>query len=161
MSPLWLASLSIHLLAAVAWIGGMIFLAFVLAPIIRGENVTAQHVALFRSAARRFRVVAWLSIVSLVVTGPFLLQAKQMSLGVPADWPAVFRIKIGLVGLLLLLTIVHDLYLGPRAGRLTKIPVADRTPFERRLITTGRWLARLSLLVALGVVVAAVVLARW
>jgi uncharacterized membrane protein len=160
MSPLWLASLSIHLLAAVAWIGGMIFLAFVLAPIIRGEHVTAQHVALFRSAARRFRVVAWLSILSLVLTGPFLLQAKTIALGVPSDWPAVFRIKIGLVALLLLLTIVHDLYLGPRAAHLAKIPVADRTPFDRMLITTGRWLARLSLLVALGVVVAAVVLAR-
>jgi hypothetical protein len=72
----------------------------------------------------------------------------------------VFRIKIGLVALLLLLTIVHDLYLGPRAAHLAKIPVADRTPFDRMLITTGRWLARLSLLVALGVVVAAVVLAR-
>jgi hypothetical protein len=138
----------------------MMCLSSVLAPLLRSANARAEHVALFRSAAQRFRVVVWLSIFSLVVTGPFLLRAKNIRLGVPTDWPAVFRIKIGLVGLLLLLTIAHDLYLGPRTSQLNGIPLAERTPFERGLIVIGRWLARLSLVIAVAIVAAAVVLAR-
>jgi putative copper export protein len=160
MSLSWSSAVTIHLLAAVAWIGGMMFLSSVLAPLMRGANVRGEHVVPFRSAARRFRVVVWLSLSTLVVTGPFLLRAKQIPLGVPTDWPAVLRIKIGLVGLLLLLTIAHDLYLGPRTSRLNGIPAANRTLFEGRLIVIGRWMARLSLVVAVAILAAAVVLAR-
>jgi uncharacterized membrane protein len=160
MTLFWPSAVTIHLLAAVAWVGGMMFLSSVLAPLMRGANARAEHMALFRSAAERFRLVVRLSIFSLLVTGPFLLHAKHISLGDPSDWPAVFRIKIGLVGLLLLLTIAHDLYLGPRTSQLNGIPAAERTSFERRLLMIGRWLARLSLVIAVAVVAAAVALAR-
>ena len=52
MTLFWPSIVAIHLLAAVTWIGGMVFLSSVLSPLLRSENVTA---ALFRSVAKRFR----------------------------------------------------------------------------------------------------------
>ena len=74
----------------------MIFLSTVLAPLMRRANIPVEQVALFRSAARRFRLIVWLSILSLLMTGPVLLHAKNIRLSVPTDWPAVLRIKLGL-----------------------------------------------------------------
>ena len=54
MTLFWPSIVAIHLLAAVTWIGGMVFLSSVLSPLLRSENVTA---ALFRSVAKRFRLV--------------------------------------------------------------------------------------------------------
>jgi uncharacterized membrane protein len=47
----------LHVLAAVSWIGGMIFLSLVLAPLVRNRKAAPEFMALFRSAARRFRFV--------------------------------------------------------------------------------------------------------
>ena len=160
MSVLWLLAVTIHLLAAVTWIGGMIFLSTVLAPLMRGGNVSGERRALFGSAARRFRLLVWLSIFSLLITGPVLLHEKNISFSLPTEWPVVLRIKLSLVALLLLLTIAHDLYLGPRSGQLNRLPSADRTPLERMIMVTGRWLARVSISIAVAVVAAAVILAR-
>jgi copper resistance protein D len=160
MAMFFFAIVSLHVLAAVMWIGGMVFLSLVLAPLLRSANVTSERVTLFRSTAKRFRIVAWLSIVALLTTGPALLHARHLLLTVPTDWPAVVRIKIGLVGLLLLLTIAHDLYLGPRAGQFNAIPESARTRVDWMLVMTSRWLPRFSLLIAVAVVVAAAVLAR-
>ena len=48
----------LHILAAVTWIGGMIFLSLVLAPLVRGRKAAPEFMALFRSAALRFRPIA-------------------------------------------------------------------------------------------------------
>lgn len=160
MSLFWPSVVTIHLLAAVAWIGGMVFFSSVLSPLLRSESATAAQVELFRSAARRFRLVVWFSISSLVITGPVLLHEKHIPLTVPTDWPTVLRMKLGLVALLLLLTIIHGLYPVPRGGRSEQIRAATPTTVERMLMAIRRWLGRLSLFVALAVMVAAVVLAR-
>ena len=55
----------LHLLAAVAWIGGMLFLSVVLVPVLRRERFASQKALLFRTTARRFRVVVWGAITVL------------------------------------------------------------------------------------------------
>jgi putative copper resistance protein D len=160
MAILWFAAVSLHILAAVVWIGGMIFLSLVLAPLVRRGNVIAEHVALFRYAARRFRIIVWLSIVILLTTGPLLLQGRNLLLNAPSDWPAVVRIKLGLVCLLLLLTLAHDLYLGPWGNHLRATPETARTTSDNLLIHMSRWVPRLALIVGILVLVAAVVLVR-
>lgn len=78
----------------------------------------------------------------------------------PSAWPLVLMVKLGLVALLLVLTFSHDLLLGPRVSRLSEVPIPARKPEEQLLIRGARWLPRLSLLLALAVVAAAVILAR-
>ena len=150
----------LHILAAVTWIGGMIFLSLVLAPLVRGRKAAPEFMALFRSAALRFRPLVWVAIAVLLATGPMLLSLRGIHLTSPASWPGVLTVKLMLVGLLLFLTLLHDLVFGPQVSRVTAIPASQRTPSERIVFKTARWLPRLSLLIALGVLVAASMLAR-
>ncbi|MBH0196182.1 MAG: hypothetical protein HP494_11445 [Nitrospira sp.] len=78
----------------------------------------------------------------------------------PATWPGILTLKFGLVAVLLLLTFSHDLVLGPKVSQTRAIPVSSRTAWEQTIVQTARWVPRLSLLLALAVVVAASVLAR-
>jgi copper resistance protein D len=150
----------IHLLAAVSWIGGTIFLSLVLAPLVRSRKAAPEFMALFRSAARRFRVVVWVAIAVLLSTGPVLLQQRGLSLLDPAEWPHILRMKLGLVGALLSLTATHDLLLGPQVRKISALPEVDRSSWERTIVRTSSWVPRVSLLFALLVLVAAVMLAR-
>jgi uncharacterized membrane protein len=151
---------ALHVLAAVTWVGGMIFLSLVLAPLVRSRKAAPEFMALFRSAALRFRPLVWIAMVILVSTGPMLLSRRGIYVTDPASWPGIVTVKLALVSLLLFLTLLHDLLLGPRVSRVSAIPESQRTSGEQMVFKTARWLPRFSLLLALGVVIAAAVLAR-
>jgi uncharacterized membrane protein len=150
----------LHILAAVTWIGGMIFLSLVLAPLVRGRKAAPEFTALFRSAALRFRPIVWVAIAVLLITGPMLLSLRGIHVISLASWPGIVTVKLMLVALLLFLTLLHDLVFGPQVGRVSAIPDSHRTSGERIVFKTARWLPRVSLLIALAVMIAAAVLAR-
>jgi len=60
---------AIHLLAAIAWLGGVIFHIFVLDPVYRKNEVSFQSAFLLALMERRFRVLVGGSIVALVGSG--------------------------------------------------------------------------------------------
>lgn len=151
---------SLHILAAITWVGGMMFLSLVLVPLVRSRKAAPEFMALFRSAALRFRVVAWAAIGVLLITGPMLMSQRGIALTLPSSWPHIVRLKLALVGVLLVLTVLHDLVLGPRVSHAVAIPESSRTAWEHVVVRTARWLPRVSLLLALAVVGAAAVLAR-
>jgi hypothetical protein len=138
----------------------MIFLSAVLAPLVRSHHAAPEFMALFRSAARRFRIVAWLAMGMLLITGPMLLLQRGMAVTNPSSWSPMVSMKLWLAGLLFVLTLVHDLVLGPRVSHASAKPTSSRTAWEHTIVGTARWLPRLALFVALGVLFAAVVLAR-
>lgn len=150
----------LHLLSAVAWIGGMVFLSLVLVPILRHEPFASQRGALIRAAALRFRLVVWVAIGVLLTTGPLLLLSRGWSFGEPGGWPAVLAVKLILIAILLALIVLHDFFIGPRVSRILQTPEPSRTGRERLLVAYAAWLPRLSLLLALGILFAAVSLAR-
>jgi uncharacterized membrane protein len=150
----------LHILAAVSWVGGMIFLSLVLAPLVRGRKAVPEFMALFRSAALRFRPVVWAGMAILLMTGPMLLSHRGISVTAPASWPGIVTVKLTLVALLLFLTLLHDLVFGPQVSRVSAIAESQRTTGERVIFKSARWLPRLSLLIALAVVVTAALLAR-
>ncbi len=150
----------LHLLAAVSWIGGMVFLSLVLVPALTCEGISVQRAALFRVIAFRFRALVWVSVMVLVITGPILLAHRGLSLLQPSRWPAVLTAKFSLVLLLLALTGAHDFVVGPRVSQVQLLPESDRTEIDRLLIAWSPWLARFSLLLALMVLLLAVALVR-
>jgi uncharacterized membrane protein len=150
----------LHILAAVTWIGGMIFLSLVLAPLVRGRKAAPEFMALFRSAALRFRPIVWVAIAVLLATGPILLSLRGIQVTSPTSWTGIVTVKLMLVALLLLLTLLHDLVFGPQVSRVSAIPNSQRTAGERVVFKTARWLPRLSLLIGLAVMIAATMLAR-
>ena len=151
----------LHMLAAVAWIGGTIFLSVVLVPVLRGEAFASQRSLLFRTTARRFRAVVWSAIAVLLLTGPLLLHQRGIPIADPSAWPTVLAAKLGLVAILLVLTLTHDLIVGPRVGRILRLPAESRSKFEQALVLWSPWLARFSLVLALAILFAAVALVRW
>jgi uncharacterized membrane protein len=150
----------LHILAAVTWIGGMIFLSLVLAPLVRGRKAAPEFMALFRSAALRFRPIVWVAIAVLLATGPMLLSLRGVQVSSPTSWTGIVTVKLMLVALLLLLTLLHDLVFGPQVSRVSAIPNSQRTAGEQVVFKTARWLPRLSLVIGLAVMIAATMLAR-
>jgi len=146
----------LHVLASVSWIGGMLFLSFILAPLIRNGSLPGAP-ALFRSAALRFRVMAWSAVAVLLTTGPALLFLR---LSERPSWPPILTLKLVLVVLLLLLTVAHDVVLSPHLSRIGALRESERTATDALLLRGSRWLPRFALLVALGVLFAAALLAR-
>jgi copper resistance protein D len=90
----------LHLLAAFAWIGSMLFLSVVLVPVLRHEPFASQRVLLFRAIAGRFRAVVWGAITILLFTGPLLLHQRGIPIMDPSAWPAVLATKLELVAIL-------------------------------------------------------------
>ena len=150
----------LHLLAAISWIGGTIFLSVVLVPVLKREPFASQKALLFRTMARRFRAVVWGAIAVLLFTGPLLLHQRGIPIADPSGWPMVLAVKLGLVAILLLLTLTHDLIIGPRVGRILQIPTESRTELDRALVVWSPWIARGSLSLTLAILFAAVMLVR-
>jgi uncharacterized membrane protein len=129
----------LHVLAAVVWIGGMLFIALVLVPVLRGNTDPVARAWLVHLVGSRFRTVGWISLALLLAAGLGNLWMRPYLLTLPR-----FQLKLGLVGVALVLSVVHDFVLGPRAGA----PGAD--PALRR---RASWLARINVLIVLIVVV--------
>lgn len=150
----------LHLLAAVAWVGGMLFLSLILVPALKQQMAEAPRAALFRAVARRFRLLVWGAIALLLITGPVLLLFRVPSLTDLSSWTVAARVKLSLVAVLLLAVSLHDFWLGPKVGRLKARPEAVRSPADHLQLALAPWIGRGVLLLALMVLLAAVVLAR-
>jgi len=150
----------LHLIAAVSWIGGTIFLSLVLAPSYRALASKPDAGALFRTSAKRFRLVVWGAVAVLLVTGPMLVLSHGWPLFEPVRWPSLLGIKLVLVAVLLLMTITHDLVLGPRVRVIQALSPGQRTAVDQTVLAAATWLPRVALVVSLAVLFAAVILAR-
>lgn len=160
MSILWFTAIFLHLIAAVSWIGGMVFLSTTVAPLLRSRQASSEVVVFFRAAARRFRIMVWISIAVLLSSGPVLLHARGLSIVDPGGWPFVLTIKLTLVFVLLVLTVLHDLVLGPEIKQASMIPIGERTRRQQLAVHSASWIPRLALLLSLVVLATAVALAR-
>lgn len=163
MRGLYLLNVTLHVLAAVFWLGGLFFLAVIGAPVLRRLDPPALRARLFRDLGQRFRSVGWTLIAILLVTGVLnLFFMGALDAGVLSSasfWRSPFGRallwKLAAVVAMLAFSASHDFVLGPAAARLESgSQEADRA---RR---TASWLARLTALAGLAVVLAAVRLAR-
>lgn len=151
----------IHVLSAIFWVGGMLLLTLVLAPVLRSESGKPDTYVFFKKVATRFRNGVWVAILFLISTGTLLL-SNQVSFGIPIrQWPNVILLKLAFVFVLIVVAGLHDLVIGPRAGALKKKPQASLTTSERTLLKLSPWLARGILVLGLAVVMAGTAISRW
>jgi putative copper resistance protein D len=158
----YLISVWLHVVAACVWVGGLLFFAAVLVPIVKrlGRPATLDFVS---HAGRGFRRVGWASLIVLVVTGTYNLFARW------TDWPGLFEpafwrssfgktfaVKLSLVLLIIIATLAHDVW-GTRAVSGGN-PDGDDTGDKTR--RTASWLGRVTTLLALVVVLLAVAMVR-
>lgn len=160
---LYFLNVTVHVFAALLWLGGMFFLAVVGAPVLRSVEPPELRSLLFRRLGEQFRIVGWIAIAILLVTGTLNLHFLGILvpgvLGSADFWSSGYghslAWKLGGVTAMLIVQAVHDFRVGPAAARLT--------PGTPEALTTRRraaLLARLSALFGIIVVIAAVRLAR-
>ena len=128
----------VHVLSAIIWIGGMLFIALVLVPVVRALDDRKLRTRVVQESGRRFRTIGWIALTLLVVSGILNLWFQPFLLRAP--W---FHWKLGLVVLALILSAFHDWVLGPKAG----LPGADPAARVR-----ASWVARVNVVIALAVV---------
>lgn len=164
MSSLYYLNVTIHVLAAVVWLGGMFFVGLVGAPLFRAIEPPALRQRLFHEIGVRFRTVGWVCIGLLIVTGVGNMQFRGLLtwdgvLGSATFWQSAvgyaLAVKLAAVVTMLVVSALHDFWLGPAAGRLEA-----GTPAALAVRRRAALLARVNAVVGVVVVIAAVRLVR-
>ncbi len=119
------ASVTLHVLAAIFWLGGMFFLGIVGAPALAGLDPDLRR-RLFKEIGLRFRGPGWVAISVLLMTG--LVNLHFRGILVPAlhggrdFWLTpigqILAWKLGLVLAMVTIGAVHDFWLGPLSGEI-------------------------------------------
>jgi len=143
----------------------MLFFTLVLVPLLRRPEGVANATELVHLVGRRFRSIGWTCIIVLVLSGTFLLSLRaQGPSGIFAAslWASPFgsilAIKISVVITIIILSAIHDFWVGPRATELSRI---DRNAASSQSMRRwAGWLGRTNLLLALGIIALAVFLVR-
>ena len=164
MSALYYINVSIHVLTAMLWLGGMFFLGIVGAPVLRSIESPPLRQRLFQELGSRFRRVGWWAIAVLLVTGVLNLHFRGWLhwngvLDSRSFWRSptghALAAKLTVVALMIAISAIHDFVHGPRAGRAT--PGSPEAIAMRRRAAR---LARANAIVGILLVLAAVRLAR-
>ena len=162
---LYLVSVFLHLVAAAAWIGGMIALAAVVVPVLRRHQPRRDAMQLLHDSGLRLRSLGWAALGLLVLSG--VVQTGYRSGGLAAlasaalwtsPWGQLLAAKLVLVAAILCLAGIHDFRVGPHATRVSlEDPEAPAALLLRR---RASWFGRVNLLLSLAVVALGVLLAR-
>ncbi len=145
MRGLYLASVWIHILAAMTWVGGMVIFVAAVMPFFR-QRPDADRAAFLAWFGPRFRVVSWTCFAVLAATGAINLGARGVGIAdlLRREWWSTgfghaLGTKLGLVVTALLFSALHE-------------RTASRA--------SARWMGRALLLIGFAVTAAAVLLVR-
>lgn len=116
-------ALFLHIISAIFWVGGMLFLVLVIAPYLKTLSDPMDKSKIFQVVGKQFRFWGWVAIITLLVTGPVIL---YLIYGIPVQMafsPVVHTtgfgkalgFKLALVILIVLSAFFHDFWIGPRA----------------------------------------------
>lgn len=154
----------IHVLAAAAWVGSMVFFSTVIAPVLRERGAAMTAPALLRRIGTRFRIFGLICLGALLTTGIANLRflgLTRSDLQRRAFWVTGFghalAWKLGLVSLVLVATVVHE---ASSSGLLVALEQAPDAPATRAARRRAAWVGRLVALASLAIVFFAVALVR-
>ncbi|MFQ5588734.1 MAG: DUF4149 domain-containing protein [Nitrospiria bacterium] len=140
------------MIAAMFWVGGMLFFSIILVPCLRQGLSERERAGLISRVGKRFRVSGWISLAVLLLSGLFrLIQG-----GLPVNgYGNTLKMKLILVFLMVVLTVLHDFIFGPKS-RIHALSDEQKNTY----LKVGRWIARVNLLIGLLIVFSAVSLVR-
>lgn len=163
MPALYWLSVTLHVLAAMVWLGGLFFLGLVGAPVLRTLEPTLRR-TIFDTLGTRFRAVGWTALGLLVVTGVANLRFRGLLqwdgvLGSGAFWTSplgkALAVKLGAVVFIVVVGAYHDFFLGPASSR-AEVGSREAARYRRLASISGR----ITALAGLILVIAAVRVAR-
>lgn len=137
----------LHVLASIAWLGGISFMLFALRPAAAELLTPPQRLPLMAQTLQRFFALVWASIVILLLTGLAMLLAVGMK-NAPAGWHAM--LGIGLV----MFALFGHIYFGPFRRLKQAVSAADWPEGGRRI---GQIATLAQIILVLGTVAIAAV----
>lgn len=145
---IYVTSVFFHIVSACLWIGGMLFLIVAFIPGIRKHP---DKVNLIFSVSSKFRVAGFVALGVLLLTGIIQLEYRgvqwTLEYFTATTFGRIAGLKILIFILIILVSLVHDYFLGSRAIKAWRNqPGEGRTT---RLRMYSRLLGRLSFLLAL------------
>ncbi len=163
------AAVAVHILSAVVWLGGMLFLVMVMLPTARAAMQAegpGAGLGMLRDAVDRFLPVAWTAMVLLGLSGGYLAWEHW---GIRPDvffsdsgrFMQILQIKSGLFMAVVLLSLIHDFWLGPKIlEKLDASRAAGEVLPQSLARKVVRMTAGVNLLAAMSILVLAVWLIR-
>ncbi len=142
----------------------MLFTAAILVPATR-KKLANQRSLLFTELGTRFSRLSWLIFPLLIITGITSLMGRGFSFSsiLSSDfWATAYgsRLmgKLHLFAFVIILSGIHDFWLGPKAARL--MDDEPDTPRTKRFRKITSWVGRVNLLLGLAILYYAVTLVR-
>jgi putative copper export protein len=165
MATFYHLSVFFHLLCAIVWLGGMLFLAIIVVPIIRKPEYRQFSAMFFHQTGLKFRLIGWICLGVFLVTGVFNLFYRLRDWGglfTSQFWSSVFGetllIKLFFFFLIVIISAIHDFFIGPKATVLWQ---QNPTSAEaKNLRKSASWLGRINLLAGLIVLYLAIAMVR-
>ncbi len=130
----------LHLLATVVWVGGMATNILVTLPSTREVLEPAVFGRFIGAIMKRFRLIAYVSIITLLVCGVLLTLVNENFVGGPFDnaWSQLILAKHLFVAALVLLTVYSFEVLAPKVAKLAaKGPSPETAEDSKASIKTG------------------------
>ena len=154
----------IHVIGAITWLGGMLFLLMVMVPLARRD--AGVGFGSLRAAAEKFVPIAWASKVVLAGSGAYLawtywnVRPETFFTG-DTHFLSYLQMKTGVFVIVIILSLLHDFWLGPRMMDRLNAARSSGSPLPTGL---GRlfvqWAARINLLLVIWIVAYAVWMTR-
>ncbi|MDD3893399.1 MAG: CopD family protein [Syntrophomonadaceae bacterium] len=155
---------SLHILAAVTWIGSMIYSQFAVAPALKHLGAPKAS-AINMIATGLFSPLTWASLVVLIVTGTYATFNKATKLTPFFQQPAgiVLFIKLLLVAALIVILLVQIYNYGPKMKKLINPATPKNQENDLAMVRTSNTADGLStahLIIGIVIIVLAVILSE-
>ncbi len=127
-------ALFLHILSAIFWIGGMLFLVLVVVPFLQSLPDPKERSKIYQTVGKKYRLYGWVAIITLLLTGPIMLYTfygiSPSGIFSPrlhsTPFGRALEIKLTLVAVIVVSSLVHDFWLGPKARNSPKLSAAAR-----------------------------------
>lgn len=143
----------------------MLFLTMVIVPVMRKPEYQSFSARLFHQTGLKFRTIGWSCLILFLISGIFNLVFRAggwQPLHTAQFWQGYFGetllVKLILFAFILILSAIHDFYMGPKATRLWQED--PHSPRAKTLRKGASWFGRINLLLGLIIVYLAVGMVR-
>lgn len=109
----------IHLLAAMTFLGGWMFVLLALRPSLtegRTKIPSPDGLDLVKKIGNRFKTVGWVSLFTVILTGASQLLDESGSARIESGWGLIMMLKLFVFAIVGGLIFVHDLIIDPYGG---------------------------------------------
>ena len=140
-------SIALHIIAAVIWVGGMIFAHQCLRPVAASQLEPPQRLSLWVGVFARFFPMVWASVIALPITGYLMIFGIWQSM---AATPLYVHLMNGL-GMLMILIYLHVFFAPYR--RLKKAVASQQWPDGGKALGQIRQLVGINSILGLIVII--------